>query len=64
MDNFFEDFISGTYFKQNILFERRLDETYMKDITAYYHTLNQAKSLGYKVYRNSEGKHKVKGEQL
>ena len=40
-------------------YEADLDKYWCKHIHNYYTVLNNAKSAGYKVLRNKDGKHKV-----
>lgn len=39
----------------------KLDKLYWTDIPGYQDYLQKVKQAGYKVYRNSKGKHKVEG---
>lgn len=58
MDSFFNSFFSGAYSSPE-KFEADLDKYYCKHMEYYFQTLNNAKSVGYKVLRTKEGKHKV-----
>lgn len=51
--------ISGVFGSTTKNYQNILDQYWLKDIERYYKHLNDAKAKGYKVYRNSEGKHKV-----
>ena len=39
----------------------KLDRLYWTDMQGYIEYLNKIKQAGYKVFRNSKGKHKVNG---
>lgn len=41
-------------------YEADLDKYWCKHMENYYTVLNNAKSAGYKVFRNKDGKHKVR----
>ena len=62
MDNFFNNDIFGSIFggifgtKE---YSDTLDKLYFTDPLRYLKYLNELKSKGYKVLRNSKGKHKV-----
>ena len=55
-DDFFGEVLLGTYGKN---LAKELDTTWSKYPTLYPAKLDNVKKLGYMVYRNSEGKHKV-----
>lgn len=63
LGNVFEEIFGGTFGgvfdSTSKSYQDRLDQYWLKDIERYYKYLNDAKAKGYKVYRNSEGKHKV-----
>lgn len=40
--------------------EKRLDKLYVTDLKTYIEDVKTIKDLGYRVFKNSNGKHKVK----
>ena len=60
------DEIFGTLRRQSSdLYRKRLDALYWTNIDRYRETLAEAKRVGYRVYRDLRGRHKIKtGEKI
>ena len=56
---YFGDIFGGAFSGTASTYEADLDKYWCKNIQNYYTVLNNAKSAGYKVLRNKDGKHKV-----
>lgn len=54
----FSDIFGGVYGTPST-YEADLDKYWCKHMENYYTVLNNAKSAGYRVLRNKDGKHKV-----
>ena len=55
----FSDMFESYFGSAPNVYEADLDKYWCKHIQNYYTVLNNAKSAGYRVFRNKEGKHKV-----
>jgi hypothetical protein len=62
MDNFFDELFGGSMFNNCFAmkeWEEKLNKLYWTDAKEYLRTLDDVKNKGYKVLRNSKGKHKI-----
>jgi hypothetical protein len=62
MDNFFDELFGGNMFNNCFVmkeWEEKLNKLYWTDSKEYLRTLDDVKNKGYKVLRNSKGKHKI-----
>ena len=58
-DEIFGDTLGSTFSGTPSTYEADLDKYWCKHMENYFTVLNNAKSAGYKVLRNKDGKHKV-----
>lgn len=62
MDNFFDELFGENMFNNCFAmkeWEEKLNKLYWTDAKEYLRTLGDVKNKGYKVLRNSKGKHKI-----
>ena len=58
-DNSFDDIFCGLF--NTATYENNLNKLFCEcKVNDYYKYLNEIKSMGYKVFRNSNGNHKVR----
>lgn len=61
MDNFVNEFFGGIFNENTpVKLEERLNYLIKNDFLEYCKFVNEVKSKGYKVLRNSDNKHKVR----
>jgi len=58
-DSFFNEFFGGLFSGNSKQQEEELNKLYWSDPQKYLQKIDRMKSLGYRILRNSKGKHKV-----